>query len=153
MFSLNIVPGTYRVLIHPGKGTGARESWHAAKVTCDTADLVTITGDGQLALVALPKTAPPPPPPPPPGPPAILPGQTVKNPPTRAQEGQDGQTREEDAAGHQAHMAQPHQEGLLGEEERAQGQEEGRVQDLGESPSDAGFEGLLEAVHDPGSVS
>ncbi len=59
VFSLNIVPGTYRVLIYPAKGTGARQSWHAAKVSCETADLVTITGDGQLALVALPKTAHP----------------------------------------------------------------------------------------------
>ncbi len=83
MFSLNIVTGTYRVLIHPGKGTGARESWHAARVSCETADLVTITGDGQSAPVALPKTARPPPP----SSPTILLGQTVKKPPKRIKKG------------------------------------------------------------------
>ena len=93
-YSLNIVPGTYRVLVHPGKGTGARESWHAAKATCETADLVTITGDAQVELVALPKYAPVVPPPPvnpnppgPPGPPAALAGQTLKRPPQRLKKG------------------------------------------------------------------
>jgi hypothetical protein len=91
VFSLYIVPGTYRVLIRPGKATGARESWHAAKATCETADVVTITGDGQVSLVAMPKTAPivppPPPPPPPPGPPATKASQTVKKPPKSLKKG------------------------------------------------------------------
>ncbi len=89
VYSLFILPGTYRVLIRPNKGTGARESWHAAKATCETADLVTVTGDGQINLVALPKTAPvvPPPPPPPGPPPSVLSGQTAKRPPKSVKKG------------------------------------------------------------------
>ena len=93
-YQLNIVPGTYRVLISPHSGFGARESWHSAKSACDTATLVTISGDGTVNLVALPKYAPPIDPGPgpiqppnPPGPPTALSGQTVKKPPAKLKKG------------------------------------------------------------------
>jgi hypothetical protein len=87
MYTVNVVPGTYRVLVNPGKGTGARESWHAAKATCESADLVTVTGDSRLDLIALAKYAQiGPVPPNPPGPPSLS-AQSVKKPPKNMKKG------------------------------------------------------------------
>lgn len=95
-YSLNVLPGTYRVFIDPEAGTGAKNSWHAAKASCETADPVTVSGNATIDLVATarggttpepsptPSTSPPPTPPPPP----VTPGtQSVKKPPAKLKKG------------------------------------------------------------------
>ncbi len=53
-YSVTVADGTYRVWIWPDDGTGALESWHSAKPSCDQADVVTVSGNTTQDLVAVP---------------------------------------------------------------------------------------------------
>lgn len=54
-YSVTVPSGTYRVRIDPDAGTGALPSFHNAKSGCDQADVLTVTGNTTVVLVALPE--------------------------------------------------------------------------------------------------
>jgi hypothetical protein len=93
-YTVNLLPGTYRVFINPDSGTGAKDSWHAAKPSCETADAVTVSGNATVDLVASAKGGSPPGPTPEPTtsptptPPPVTPvTQSVKKPPAKLKKG------------------------------------------------------------------
>jgi hypothetical protein len=51
-YSVTVPSGTYVVGIAPGEGTGALLSFHSAKSSCSEADLVSVTGNTTLDLIA-----------------------------------------------------------------------------------------------------
>ncbi|MBK6763978.1 MAG: hypothetical protein IPG68_12230 [Micrococcales bacterium] len=87
-YAATMPPGTYRVRIKP-TSTGALESWHSAKATCETADTVTITTDGTVDLIAQSTVSPTATPTPTPttSPTTAAGKQTVKKPPARLKKG------------------------------------------------------------------
>ncbi len=85
-YAATMPPGTYRVRIKP-TSTGALESWHSAKATCETADTVTITTDGTVDLVAQSTVSPTATPTPTTSPTMAAGKQTVKKPPARLKKG------------------------------------------------------------------
>ena len=51
-YTVSLAAGTYRVNIQPGSDDPALVSWHNAKASCESADVVTVAGSGQIGLVA-----------------------------------------------------------------------------------------------------
>lgn len=76
-----VFAGTYRVLISPDGDTGARESWHSTKRTCDQADVVTVSGNTTQDLLTLPGK------------------QTVQEPPARLNKGKRAALAKTSSAG------------------------------------------------------